>query len=129
VEEIPIIKLGRSLLVSIQIDMHDRLAVALEDELSEKLVETGAKGVIIDISGLDVVDSFVGRTLANIAGTARVLDAQTVVVGMRPQVAITLVELGLTLPGIKTALDVERGLAIVNATQGETADTIQRGPS
>lgn len=128
-EEIPIIKLGRSLLVSIQIDMHDRLAVALEDELSEKLVETGAKGVIIDISGLDVVDSFVGRTLANIAGTARVLDAQTVVVGMRPQVAITLVELGLTLPGIKTALDVERGLAIVNATQGETADTIQRGPS
>jgi rsbT antagonist protein RsbS len=113
-EQIPILKVGRCLLVSIQIDMHDKLAMALQDDLTQKLVETHARGVLIDISALDLVDSFIGRMLSNIAAMSRVLDAQTVVVGMRPQVAITLVELGLTLPGIQTALDVDRGLALIN---------------
>jgi rsbT antagonist protein RsbS len=113
-EQIPILKVGRCLLVSIQVDMHDKLAMALQDDLTQKLVASRARGVLIDISALDLVDSFIGRMLSNIAGMARVLDAQTVVVGMRPQVAITLVELGLTLPGIKTALDVDRGLSLVN---------------
>ena len=113
-EQIPILKVGRCLLVSIQIDMHDKLAMALQDDLTQKLVETRARGVLIDISALDLVDSFIGRMLSNIAAMARVLDAQTVVVGMRPQVAITLVELGLTLTGIQTALDVDRGLALIN---------------
>ena len=113
-EQIPILKVGRCLLVSIQIDMHDKLALALQDDLTQKLVETRARGVLIDISALDLVDSFIGRMLSNIAAMARVLDAQTVVVGMRPQVAITLVELGLTLTGIQTALDVDRGLALIN---------------
>jgi rsbT antagonist protein RsbS len=113
-EQIPILKVGRCLLVSIQVDMHDKLALALQDDLTQKLVASRARGVLIDISALDLVDSFIGRMLSNIAGMARVLDAQTVVVGMRPQVAITLVELGLTLPGIKTALDVDRGLALIN---------------
>ncbi|HJZ33020.1 MAG TPA: STAS domain-containing protein [Hyphomicrobiaceae bacterium] len=113
-EEIPILKVGRCLLVSIQIDMHDRLAMALQDDLTRRLVETRARGVLIDISALDLVDSFIGRMLSNIAAMARVLDAHTVVVGMRPQVAITLVELGLTLTGIQTALDVDRGLALIN---------------
>jgi rsbT antagonist protein RsbS len=113
-EHIPILKVGRCLLVSIQIDMHDQLAMALQEDLTQKLVETRARGVLIDISALDLVDSFIGRMLSNIAAMARVLDAQTVVVGMRPQVAITLVELGLTLTGIQTALDVDRGLARIN---------------
>src|SRR5499433_397372 len=113
-EQIPILKVGRCLLVSIQIDMHDKLAMALQDDLTQKLVETHARGVLIDISALDLVDSFIGRMLSNIAAMARVLDAQTVVVGMRPQVAITLVELELTLPGIQTALDVDRRLALIN---------------
>lgn len=113
-EQIPILKVGRCLLVSIQIDMHDKLAMALQDDLTEKLVASRARGVLIDISALDLVDSFIGRMLSNIAAMARVLDAQTVVVGMRPQVAITLVELGLTLSGIQTALDVDRGLALIN---------------
>ncbi|HEU0159777.1 MAG TPA: STAS domain-containing protein, partial [Hyphomicrobiaceae bacterium] len=113
-EQIPILKVGRCLLVSIQIDMHDKLALALQDDLTQRLVETRARGVLIDISALDLVDSFIGRMLSNIAAMARVLDAQTVVVGMRPQVAITLVELGLTLTGIQTALDVDRGLALIN---------------
>ncbi len=113
-QQIPILKVGRCLLVSIQIDMHDRLAMALQDDLTQKLVDTRARGVLIDISALDLVDSFIGRMLSNIAAMARVLDAQTVVVGMRPQVAITLVELGLTLTGIQTALDVDRGLTLVN---------------
>jgi rsbT antagonist protein RsbS len=113
-QQIPILKVGRCLLVSIQFDMHDKLAMALQDDLTQKLVETRARGVMIDISALDLVDSFIGRMLSNIAAMARVLDAQTVVVGMRPQVAITLVELGLTLPGIQTALDVDRGLALIN---------------
>jgi rsbT antagonist protein RsbS len=113
-EHIPILKVGRCLLVSIQIDMHDQLAMTLQNDLTEKLVEIRARGVLIDISALDLVDSFIGRMLSNIAAMARVLDAQTVVVGMRPQVAITLVELGLTLPGIQTALDVDRGLSLIN---------------
>ena len=118
-EEIPILKVGRCLLVSIQFDMHDKLAMALHDDLTQKLVETRARGVMIDISALDLVDSFIGRMLSNIAAIARVLGAQTVLVGMRPQVAITLVELGLTLPGIQTALDVDRGLALINKLMDE----------
>ena len=112
-EHIPILKLGNSLLVSIQVDMHDRLAVALQDDLTSKISTTRARGVLIDISALDVVDSFIGRMLGNIAAMAQVLDARTVVVGMRPAVAITLVELGLDLPGVQTALDVEKGMALI----------------
>ena len=112
-DHIPILKLGGTLIVTIQVDMHDRLALKLEEDLAAKIVETGARGVLIEISALDVVDSFIGRMLDTIASVARVLDAETVVVGMRPAVAITLVELGLTLPGIKTALDVERGMALL----------------
>src|SRR4051812_17867996 len=109
-ERIPILKMGPYLLVTIQVDMHDRLALTLQDDLTNKIVEVGAKAVLIDISALDIVDSFIGRMLASIAGMARILDAQTVVVGMQPAVAITLVELGLALEGIKTALNVERGM-------------------
>ena len=112
---IPILKLGHLLLVTIQVDMHDRMAVALQDDLTKRIVETGARGVLIDISGLELVDSFIGRMLADIAAMARVLDAETVVVGMRPAVAITLVELGLSLPGVRTALTVERGMALLPA--------------
>jgi len=118
-ERIPILKMGNSLLVSIQVDMHDRLAMTLQDDLTEKIVATRAKGVLIDISSLEVVDSFIGRMLANIAGMARVLDAQTVVVGMRPAVAITLVELGLSLPGVRTALNVEKGVELIRGTGGD----------
>jgi rsbT antagonist protein RsbS len=114
-DRIPIVKLGRALLVTIQVDMHDRLATALEEDLSAKIVASGARGVLIDISGLDLVDSFMGRMLDNIAAVSRMLDAETVVVGMRPAVAITLVELGLELGGVKTALNVERGMALIQA--------------
>jgi rsbT antagonist protein RsbS len=114
-DRIPILKMGSALLVTIQVDMHDRLAAALEEDLTSRIAATGAGGVLIDISALEVVDSFIGRTLANIAAVSRVLDAVTVVVGMRPAVAITLVELGLTLPGVRTALDVERGMALIQA--------------
>ena len=114
-EQIPIMKIGDCLLVSIQVDMHDRLAMALQDELTGKVVETRARGVMIDISALEIVDSFIGRMLNNIAAMTRVLDAVTVVVGMRPAVAITLVELGLSLTGVKTALDVERGMRVLRA--------------
>jgi rsbT antagonist protein RsbS len=114
-DRIPILKLGRALLVTIQVDMHDRLATALEEDLSAKIVASGARGVLIDISGLDLVDSFMGRMLDNIAAVSRMLDADTVVVGMRPAVAITLVELGLELSGVKTALNVERGMALIQA--------------
>ena len=112
-DRIPILKLGHALLVSIQVDIHDRLATALETDLSERIVSTGARGVMIDISGLEIVDSFMGRMLDNIAAVSRLLDADTVVVGMRPAVAITLVELGLSLTGVKTALNVERGMALI----------------
>lgn len=112
-EQIPILKIGDTLLVSIQVDMHDRLALALQDDLTAKIVETRARGVMIDISALEIVDSFIGRMLNNIAAMSRILDAITVVVGMRPAVAITLVELGLSLTGVKTALNVDRGLALI----------------
>lgn len=121
-DRIPILKLGRALLVSIQVDIHDRLAKALEEDLSERIVATGARGVMIDISGLEIVDSFMGRMLDNIAAVSRLLDADTVVVGMRPAVAITLVELGLSLTGVKTALNVERGMALIGSAQYEEVD-------
>ncbi len=114
-ERIPILKMGRFLLVSIQIDMDDRTALALQDDLTTQIVKHRAKGVLIDISGLDVVDSFIGRMLANTAAMARVLDADTVVVGMRPSVAITLVELGLSLAGVRSALNVERGMELLQS--------------
>ena len=110
-ERIPILKMGDYLLVSIQVDMHDRLALALQDDLTERIVKHTAHGGLIDISALVIVDSFIGRMIGNIAAMARILDAQTIVVGMRPAVAITLVELGLSLPGVHTALTVERGMA------------------
>ena len=113
-ERIPILKMGEYLLVSIQVDMHDRLAMTLQDDLTTRIAETGAKAVLIDISSLEMVDSFIGRTLSNIAAMSRVLDAQTVVVGMRPAVAITLVELGLSLPGVRTALNVEKGMELID---------------
>jgi rsbT antagonist protein RsbS len=115
-ERIPILKLGASLIVSIQVDMHDRLAMTLQDDLTEQIVKARARGVLIDISALEIVDSFIGRMLANIAAMARVLDAVTVVVGMRPAVAITLVELGLSLPGVQTALNIEKGMALIDAS-------------
>jgi rsbT antagonist protein RsbS len=113
VERIPILKMGEYLLVTIQVDMHDRLAMTLQDDLTEKIVAFRAKGVLIDISALEMVDSFIGRMIGNIAAMSRVLDAETVVVGMRPAVAITLVELGLSLNGVRTALNVERGMDLL----------------
>jgi rsbT antagonist protein RsbS len=114
-ERIPILKMGEFLLVSIQVDMHDRLALTLQDDLTAGIVKHRARGVMIDISALEMVDSFIGRMLSNIANMARLLDAQTVVVGMQPSVAITLVELGLPMRGIPTALDVEKGIALLDA--------------
>jgi rsbT antagonist protein RsbS len=112
-ERIPILKMGDSLVVSIQVDMHDRMALTLQDDLTERIVATRSRGVLIDISALEIVDSFIGRMLGTIAGVARVLDACTIVVGMRPAVAITLVELGLSLPGVRTALNVEKGMELI----------------
>ena len=112
-ERIPILKMGEFLLVTIQVDMHDQLALTLQDDLTEKIAKTGAHGVLIDISAVEVVDSFIGRMIANMASMARIIDARTVLVGMQPAVAITLVELGLSLPGVRTALDVERGMALL----------------
>jgi len=117
-DRIPILKMGDFLLVTIQVDMHDQLASALQDDLTSKIVDAKAKGVLIDISSLDIVDSFIGRMLANTSAMARVLDAQTVVVGMQPAVAITLVELGLNLSGVHTALDVEKGMEMLRRRIG-----------
>ncbi len=128
-DRIPILKLGDALLVTIQVDMHDRLATALEEDLTNKIVALRAKGVLIDISALELVDSFIGRMLDNIATVSRILDAETVVVGMRPAVAITRVELGLSLAGVKTALNVERGMALIQRRlqEPEAADGRDEG--
>lgn len=115
-EKIPILKMGEFLLVTIQVDMHDRLAMALQDDLTKAISQTDARGVLIDISTLEIVDSFIGRMLSNIAAMSRVLDAETVVVGMQPAVAITLVELGLSLPGVRTALNVDAGMDLLRAS-------------
>jgi rsbT antagonist protein RsbS len=125
-DRIPILKLRDLLLVTIQVDMHDRLAMQLQDELTTRISETGARGVLIDISSLDIVDSFIGRMISNTAAMARVLDAQTVVVGMQPAVAITLVELGLTLPGVRTALNVDRGMALLERPSDQAASMQER---
>ena len=114
-ERIPILKMGDYLLVSIQVDMHDRLAMSLQDDLTARIVSARAKGVLIDISALEMVDSFIGRVLGDIAAMSRVLDAETVVVGMRPAVAITLVELGLSLKGVRTSLNIERGMELLRS--------------
>lgn len=117
-ERIPILRMGQFLLVTIQVDMHDRLALQLQDDLTERIAEWGSTGVLIDISTLEIVDSFIGRMLANIAAMARVLDAETVVVGMQPAVAITLVELGMSLAGVRTALNVESGMELLYELRG-----------
>jgi rsbT antagonist protein RsbS len=115
VERIPILKMGEFLIVTIQVDMHDRLVTTLQDDLTTMIASNGSRGVLIDISSLDMVDSFIGRMIGNIAGMSRILDAETVVVGMQPAVAITLVELGLSLTGVRTALDVEKGMVLLRA--------------
>jgi len=117
-DRIPILKMGEFLLVTIQVDMHDQLAMSLQDDLTDRISTTGAKGVLIDISALEIVDSFIGRMLSNIAAMSSVLDAHTVVVGMQPAVAITLVELGLTLKGVRTALSIDRGMEMLRSTIG-----------
>ena len=117
-ERIPILRMGNFLLVTIQVDMHDRLAMTLQEDLTRKIAETGARGVMIDISALEIVDSFIGRMMGHISSMARILDATTVVVGMQPAVAITLVELGLSLKGVHTALTVERGVRYLEETAG-----------
>lgn len=116
-DRIPILRMGEFLLVTIQVDMHDRLATQLQDDLTQRISDTGARGVLIDISSLEIVDSFIGRLFANVAAMARVLDAHTVVVGMRPAVAITLVELGLSLPGVRTALNVDAGMSLLRTAR------------
>ncbi|HUB02786.1 MAG TPA: STAS domain-containing protein [Terriglobales bacterium] len=122
-EKIPILRMGEFLLVTIQVDMHDRLAMTLQDDLTNRISETGAKGVLIDISSLEIVDSFIGRMLGNIASMSRVLDAQTVVVGMRPAVAITLVELGMSLEGVRTALNVDAGMELLRKSMNGHEET------
>src|SRR4051794_27379586 len=128
-DRIPILRMGDFLLVTIQVDMHDQLALALQDDLTSRIEKTGAKGVLIDISALEMVDSFIGRMIANISAMSGVLDAETVVVGMQPAVAITLVELGLSLPGVKTALNVERGMAHLRSTVRSDGNDSHRMPS
>jgi rsbT antagonist protein RsbS len=117
-DRIPILAMGEFLLVTIQVEMHDRLVTTLQDDLSQAIIRRSAQVVLIDISALEIVDSFIGRALGDIAGMARILDAETVVVGMRPAVAITLVELGLSLPGVRTALDAEKGMALIRQSLG-----------
>jgi len=124
-ERIPILRMGKLLLVTIQVDMHDRLAMTLQDDLTSRISALGARGVLLDISSLDIVDSFIGRMISNIASMARVLDAETVVVGMQPAVAITLVELGLSLPGVRTALNVEKGMALLQALTADADDVAE----
>jgi rsbT antagonist protein RsbS len=121
-EQIPILQLGQFLLVTIQVELHDELAMTLQDDLTNKLAKTGARGVLIDISALEIVDSFIGRALAQIAGISRVMDATTVLTGMRPAVAITLVELGVTLAGIKTALNVDKGMRLLRESLDEPGE-------
>ena len=125
-DRIPILRMGNFLLVTIQVDMHDQLALTLQDDLTSAISKNGSRGVLIDISSLEIVDSFIGRMLANISAMARILDAQTVLVGMQPAVAITLVELGMSMPGVKTALNVEAGMELlrelVKAHHLETGD-------
>ncbi len=121
-DKIPILKMGEFLLVTVQVDMHDRLAMTLQDDLTNQIVRWHSRGVLIDISSLDIVDSFIGRMLANIAAMSRVLDARTVVVGMQPSVAITLVELGLSLKGVHTALNVEKGMDLLRTTLQQKED-------
>ena len=127
VERIAILKMGDFLLVTIQVDMHDRLAITLQDDLTDRIASTSAQGVLIDISALEIVDSFMGRMLGNIAAISRVLDAETVVVGMRPAVAITLVELGLSLRGVRTALNVEKGMNLLRASLRSPAEESSDG--
>jgi rsbT antagonist protein RsbS len=125
-ERIPILKMGEFLLVSIQVDMHDRLALALQEDLTDRISTTSARGVLIDISSLEIVDSFIGRMISNIAGMARIMDADTVVVGMRPAVAITLVELGLAMPGVRTALNVEKGMELLRTSAVSRRTRVKR---
>jgi rsbT antagonist protein RsbS len=120
-ERIPILKMGKYLLVTVQVDMHDRLAMTLQEDLTTQIVKTRAQGVLIDISSLEIVDSFIGRMIGNIASMAKILDAETVVVGMRPAVAITLVELGLSLPGVRTALNVDKGVEMLKRSLEQRA--------
>ena len=121
-EKIPILRMGEFLLVTIQVDMHDRLALALQDDLTNRISQTGARGVLIDISSLEIVDSFIGRMLGNIAAMSRVLGARTVVVGMQPAVAITLVELGMSLAGVRTALNVDAGMELLRSSEDSFED-------
>ena len=123
-ERIPILEMGNFLIVTIQVDMHDQLAMTLQDDLANRISQTNVHGVLIDISALEIVDSFVGRILGNTARMSRVLDAQTVVVGMQPAVAITLVELGLSLTDIRTALNVEKGMALLRSSLNKTKNQV-----
>ena len=128
-DRIPILKMGEFLLVTIQVDMHDRLALTLQDDLTERIAATSARGVLIDISSLEIVDSFIGRVLASIAAMSRILGAETILVGMQPAVAITLVELGLSLPGVQTALNIEKGMERLRALVAMGGQrTVQRRP-
>ena len=127
-DRIPILRMGEFLLVTIQVDMVDRLALALQDDLTTMIERTGARGVLLDISALEMVDSFIGRMIASISGMSRILDASTVLVGMRPAVAITLVELGLSLSGVQTALDVERGMTKLRRAMAATEEVADGSP-